>query len=335
MNNNLSSPHIHSKISINQLMWQVLIALIPGIIASTWIFGASVLVHCLLAIIFAVTAEAIIFILRKRPLHTLKHDGSAIVTGLLFGLTVTPYAPWWITLYGVFFAIIVCKQLYGGLGYNILNPAMAGYVFVLICFPVELNYWAFTADNSQWIQGLITPFTDLNYQTLDALSGATPLSYTKSQVHQMAMLSELTPISLFSMTPGNNWGWINLAFLIGGCWLIIKDVITWHIPLALLITLLLLSMIFHSYDPERYVSGTLTLFTGGTMLAAFFIATDPVTSSTTPYGKIIYAVSIGTLIYIIRTWGNYSDGIAFSILLINVLVPFIDYVTRPAVFGKK
>lgn len=336
---NVSSPHIHSHISVNEIMRQVIFALIPGIIVSTWFLGWSVLVHCLLAVCFALALEAIILILRKRPIQDFIYDGSAIITGLLFALTITPYAPWWVSLSGICFAIVIAKHLYGGLGYNIFNPAMAGYVFVLICFPVELNYWPTILndvghDGSGIIESLKIIFIGLPHEGLDSLSGATPLAFTKSQISGMAMLSEFSNGPLFGALGGKGWEWVGLAFLVGGIWLIIKGIIKWKIPLILILTLFALSLIFHGYDPERYASPIFNLFTGGTLLAAFFVATDPVTASTTPRGMIIYAAGIGLLTYIIRTWGGYPDGIAFAVLIMNASVPFIDNVTRPDVFGK-
>lgn len=329
----IDAPYIHSQVSVHKMMWQVVLALIPGIIVSAWVLGAGVLVHCLLAVLFALTCEMAIVKLRGRAIKDVALDASSIITGLLFGLSVTPFAPWWVTLYGVFFAIVICKHLYGGLGCNIFNPAMAGYTFVLICFPAELNYWP-TMTNSTFMQSLMAPFSHLDYNLMDAISSATPLSHTKSQISNMVMLSEIDLWSLFDLSQIKNWRWISIAFLVGGCWLILQKVIKWQIPLVMLLTVLLLSMIFQAYDSERYVSGVFNVFAGGTVLAAFFIATDPVTSSTTVYGKIMYAVGLGGIIYVIRTWGNYSDGIAFSILIMNALVPFIDYITRPAVFGQ-
>ncbi len=335
----ISSPYIHSLTSINEVMRQVIFALVPGIIVTTWFLGWGVLVHCVLAVCFALAFEAIMLILRKRPLQDFMYDGSAIITGLLFALTITPFAPWWVSLSGICFAIVVAKHLYGGLGYNIFNPAMAGYAFVLICFPVELNYWPTmlnhaVAGGSGVIESLKIIFIGLPYEGLDSLSGATPLAFTKSQLNGMVMLSEFSSGPLFGSLGGKGWEWIGLAFLAGGVWLMIKGIIKWQIPLIFIFILFALSLIFHGHDPERYASSMFNLFTGGTLLAAFFIATDPVTASATPRGKIIYAAGIGLLTYIIRTWGGYPDGIAFAVLIMNAAVPFIDNVTRPDVFGK-
>jgi len=309
----ISPPHIHSQTSVNEVMQQVIFALVPGIIVCTWILGWGVLVHCLLAVSFALAFEAIMLKLRKRPLQVFLFDRSAIITGLLFALTITPFAPWWVTLSGLCFAIVIAKHLYGGLGYNIFNPAMAGYVFVLLCFPVELNYWPIVNDNPGLIESLRMIFSGLPVERLDSLSGATPLAFTKSQLSGMAMLSEFSNGPLFGTLGGKGWEWIGLAFLAGGVWLIVKGIIKWQIPLIMLFTLFLFSLIFHGYDPERYASSMFNLFTGGTLLAAFFIATDPVTASATPRGTIIYAAGIGILTYIIRTWGSYPDGIAFAV----------------------
>lgn len=332
---NVSSPHIHSHTSVNEIMRQVIYALVPGIIVSTWFLGWGVLVHCLLAVCFALALEAIMLTLRKCPLQDFMYDGSAIITGLLYALTITPFAPWWVSLSGICFAIVVAKHLYGGLGYNIFNPAMAGYVFVLTCFPVELNYWpAIDGNSGDIIESLKIIFVGFPHEGLDSLSGATALAFTKSQISGMAMISEFSNGPLFGALGGKGWEWIGFAFLAGGIWLMIKGIIKWQIPLIFIFTLFALSLIFHGYDPERYASSVFNLFTGGTLLAAFFIVTDPVTASVTPRGIIIYAAGIGLLTYIIRTWGGYPDGIAFAVLIMNASVPFIDNVTRPDVFGK-
>ena len=330
----ISSPHIHSRTSVDKVMRQVIFALVPGMIISIWFLGWGVLIHCLLAIGFALAFEALMLTLRKRPLQDFIYDGSSIITALLFALSITPFAPWWVTLSGMCFAVVIAKHLYGGLGENIFNPAMAGYVFVLICFPAELNYWPIMSDNGDFITSLYIISLGLPHEMLDSLSGATPLAFTKSQISGMAMLSEFSMLPLFGVLGGKGWEWIGIGFLAGGIWLMIKGIIKWQIPFVVLFTIILFSLVFHGYDPERYPSSMFHLFTGGTLLAAFFIATDPATASATPRGKIIYAAGIGSLAYIIRTWGSYPDGIAFAILIMNAAVPFIDNVTRPNVFGK-
>ncbi len=330
----ISSPHIHIETSVTEVMQQVIFALIPGIIVSIWVLGWGVLVHCLLAISFALAFEAIMLALRKRPTQDFLFDGSVVITGLLFALTITPFAPWWVTLSGICFAVVIAKHLYGGLGYNIFNPAMAGYAFVLISFPVELNYWPAIESSAGFIESLKIIFSGLPPASIDGLSGATPLAFTKSQISGMVMISEFSNDPLFGVLGGKGWEWIGLSFLVGGVWLIIKGIIKWQIPLILIFILFLLSLVFHGHDPEIYVSPMFHLFTGGTLLAAFFIATDPVTASATPHGNIIYAAGIGILTYVIRTWGGYPDGIAFAVLIMNAAVPFIDSVTRPVVFGE-
>ena len=330
----LSSPHIHQQRTVKDIMSQVALALTPGILVSAWLLGFGVLVHCLLAIMFALSIEAAILFSRNRARRDHFGDGSAIVTGLLFGLAVTPWAPWWLTLSGICFAMLI-KHLYGGLGCNIFNPAMAGYAFVLLCFPVEANYWPTIGNHPSLGEGLAWIFVPLASEPqLDGFSGATTLTFTKNQLQSMTMLSELADTPLMGLMGGKGWEWIGLIFMAGGLWLVFKGIISWQIPLTIIMTLALLSLIFHGYDSDRYTSPLFNLFTGGTMLAAFFIATDPVTAATTSRGRLIYAAGIGSLIYIIRTWSNYPDGIAFAVLLMNAAVPLIDHYTRPKLFGE-
>ena len=328
----LSSPHMHRQRTVKNIMSQVVLALVPGILVSAWLLGFGVLVHCLLAVIFALSFEAAMLFCRNRAGRNHLGDGSAIVTGLLFALAITPWAPWWLTLSGICFAMLV-KHLYGGLGCNIFNPAMAGYAFVLLCFPVEVNYWSAVGNNPSLAESLTWIFAPPAPE-IDGLSGATTLTFTKNQLQSMAMLSELADTPLMGLMGGKDWEWIGLVFMAGGLWLVFKGIISWQIPLTVIVTLSLLSLVFYGYDPDRYSSPLFNLFTGGTMLAAFFIATDPVTAATTPRGRIIYAAGIGSLIYIIRTWSNYPDGIAFAVLIMNAAVPFIDHYTRPGVFGE-
>lgn len=262
-----------------------------------------------------------------------------MITALLFALTLSPYTTWWVSLTGVAFAIIVAKHFFGGLGRNPFNPAMAGYCFVLICFPVKMAYWPdLSGLNEQaltlWQNISIIFFglpTDLK---LDAISGATALSNMKVELDLMTMVSEIKINPLYGTLGGKGWEWIAVAYLVGGIWLIINKIIRWHIPLTVLASLFVVSYLFNIIDTDTYPSALFHLFSGGTMLCAFFIATDPASSSTTPAGKIIYASGVGLLIYVIRTWGGYPDGIAFSILIMNALVPLIDYYTRPKALGE-
>ncbi len=319
-------------------MRKVLYALIPGILLSSYYFGPGILVNCILATSFALIFEALILKCLKRAIAPVIKDGTAIITALLFALTISPYSPWWVTLTGIAFAIIVAKHLFGGLGNNPFNPAMAGYVFVLLSFPVQMAYWpdlsGFAEQQLTTGQNIGIIFTG-SANALDAISGATPLTNMKVELGLMTMVSEIKSSPLYGAFGGTGWEWIALAYLAGGLFLLINQVIRWQIPVAVLGSVFFISLIFNFFDSDIYPSALFHLFTGGTMLCAFFIATDPASSSSTPAGKILYGIGVGAFIYIIRTWGGYPDGIAFSILIMNGLVPLIDYYTRPKVSGEK
>ncbi|HIF50754.1 MAG TPA: RnfABCDGE type electron transport complex subunit D [Thiotrichaceae bacterium] len=336
----ISSPHTHSPMTVNAIMRQVLYALTPGLLLSTVYFGVGILIHCIIAIIFALLSEAFVLKCRQQTIVPALKDGTAIITALLFALTISPFTPWWVSLTGIAFAIIVAKHLFGGLGNNPFNPAMTGYVFVLLCFPVQMAHWPDLSGVNDLAISLSQTFNIIVSglplgQELDALTGATPLSNMKVELGLMTMVSEIEMNPLYSSLGGKGWQWIALAYLAGGIWLIINKIIRWQIPVYILATIFIISFICHFIDSDVYPSALYHLFTGGTMLCAFFIATDPASSSTTPKGKIIYAVGVGLLVYIIRTWGSYPDGIAFAILIMNALVPLIDYYTRPKSLGEK
>lgn len=335
----ISSPHLHAATSVNRVMTRVIYALLPGILLSVWFFGAGVLIQCLLAVFFALGIEALMLYLRKKPLGLYLFDGSAVVTALLFALCISPYTPVWVNFAGICFAIIVAKHLYGGIGNNMFNPAMAGYVFVLLCFPVYMSAWPLplgtAGQHAAFLQTLSIIFTGpSSVETFDALSGATILAYTKSQISGMAMISEIRNSPLFGSFAGKGSEWIAIAWVAGGIWLLFQRIIKWQMPVYFIGTIFIISLMFYWYDSDIFLSPVTVIFTGGIMLAAFFIITDPVTASTTALGKIIYVAGIGLLAYIIRTWGAYPDGVAFAVLLMNAAVPLIDNYTRPPVFGE-
>jgi len=335
-----SSPYIHSGALVSGIMLRVLLALVPAIIAYTWFFGWGLVINCLLAIATALGTEALMLKLRQRPLAPFLGDGSAVVTAVLLAFCLPPLSPWWITVLGVAFAVVVAKHLYGGLGYNPFNRAMSGYVMLLISFPLEMTQWI----TPRLLNELQVSFGDtLNiiflghfpYQlSIDALSSATPLDTVKTELGLNRTVSEITGTSaIFGDFAGIGWEWVGNWVLLGGVWLIFKRIISWHIPLALMGSLFAIAFFFFMLDPDTYPSPMFHMFGGATLLAAFFIATDPVSASTTPLGKIIYGAGIGILIYVIRTWGGYPDGVAFAVLLMNMAAPTIDYYTQPRVFG--
>jgi len=321
-------------------MLQLLLALVPAVIAIVYYFGPSVLITMVLAIIVALVTEALMLTLRKRPLKPFLTDGSAIVTAVLIAIALPPLAPWWLTTVGVVFAIIFAKHLYGGLGYNPFNPAMVAYVLLLISFPLEMTTWLpATSLNDTPLDFLSTFHLIFTGQlptglTLDALSGATPLDAMKTQIGQSLHPTFISQQALFGVFSGKGWEWINICFALGGLYLIYRRVISWHIPVALLAGLLASSSLIWLYSPESIASPVFHLLSGGTMLAAFFIATDPVTAATTVKGRLVFGAGVGILTIIIRIWGGYPDGIAFAVLIMNMLVPLIDYYTQPRIYGK-
>ena len=329
-----SSPHLPVSNSVTAMMQRVLIALLPGTVCVTWIFGWGIVINILLASLAALLAEAAILALRKRPVATLQ-DGSALVTGVLLALALPPLAPWWIPVIGSLFAIVIAKQLYGGLGYNPFNPAMAGYVVLLISFPLELTLWSAPGAQLGFSDALIQAFTGAlpADQTLDTLTMATPMDNIKTRLGLSETLSEIHGSPLFGHFAGAGWEWINLWFLLGGLWLLQQKVIQWHIPAGMLGGMAGIAFVFYAINPDVFTTPLFQLFSGAAMLGAFFIATDPVSACTTPRGRLYYGLGIGLLTYIIRTWGGYPDGVAFAVLLMNMAAPTIDHYTRPRVFG--
>lgn len=330
-----SSPHLPVANNVAVMMQRVLLALLPGTICAFWIFGWGVIFNILLAAITALAAEAAILRLRNRPAVTTLLDGSALVTAVLLALALPPLAPWWIPVIGSLFAIVIAKQLYGGLGYNPFNPAMAGYVVLLISFPLELTLWSAPGAHLNFLDTLALVFTGQLPvgQSLDTITQATPMDSIKTRLGLSETLSEIHGSPLFGHFAGAGWEWINLWFLLGGLWLLQMKVIQWQIPAGMLGGLAAIALVFYAINPDIFSTPLFQLFSGAAMLGAFFIATDPVSACTTPRGRIYYGIGIGLLTYIIRTWGGYPDGVAFAVLLMNLAAPTIDHYTRPRVFG--
>ncbi|MDX1335537.1 MAG: electron transport complex subunit RsxD [Gammaproteobacteria bacterium] len=335
-----SSPYISTAPDVSAVMRQVLYALVPGTLASIWYFGWGVLINLVLAILFAISLEAIMLKLRGRPIKPFLSDYSAVVTAWLFTLALPPLAPWWLILIGIFFAIVVAKHLYGGLGYNPFNPAMVGYVVLLISFPREMTLWLppspLAEHHLSLMESLRVVFTGALAEglTWDAITMATPLDEVKTGLSMERTITEIRTSPLFGDFGGVGWEWIRNWFAIGGLWLLYKRVADWRIPLAVIIGLGLVATPFYLTNPDSFASPAFHVFSGAVIVGAFFIATDPVSASTTPNGRWIYGLGIGILIYIIRTWGGYPDGVAFAVLLMNMAAPTIDYFTKPRVYGE-
>jgi electron transport complex protein RnfD len=335
----LTPPFLAGTNRVTDHMVQLLIALIPAIIALVYYFGSGILINIVLAVTVALAAEALMLILRQRPVKPFLSDGSAIVTALLLAIALPPLSPWWLTTVGILFAIIFAKHLYGGLGYNPFNPAMVAYVLLLISFPVEMTSWLPVASLSESPITLSSAFQIIFTEQLpqqlsiDAISAATPLDMMKTQIGLQQTPAQILEQPIFNLFAGEGWLWVNVWFALGGLFLIYRKIISWHIPVAVIASLAIISFITWLISPETTASPLFHLFSGGTMIGAFFIATDPVTAATTLKGRLIFGAGIGLLTYIIRVWGGYPDGIAFAVLLMNMLVPLIDYYTQPRVYG--
>lgn len=289
----------------------------------------------------ALLSEAVVLKLRGLPVAATLADGSALLTALLLAITLPPLAPWWLIVVGTAFAIIFAKQLYGGLGYNPFNPAMVGYVVLLISFPLEMTTWLAPSGIREQTLGFGATAAyvfggQLPAQTaIDSLTMATPLDTVKTRLGLEHTMGEILRAPVFGQLGGRGWEVVNGLVLLGGLWLLFRRIISWHVPLAMLGTLFLVAGFFHLINPEHYSGPLFHIASGGALLGAFFIATDPVSGATSDRGRIIFGIGVGLLTYIIRTWGGYPDGVAFSVLLMNMAAPTIDYYTRPRVFGHK
>ena len=331
----LTSPHAHGPMSTQRVMQSVLLATIPGVIVLTHFFGFGTLVNILWGSIVALACEALALKLRRRPLGFYLKDYSALVTAVLLCIALPPYAPWWLIAVGIASSILLAKHLYGGLGYNPFNPAMVGYVILLISFPIQMTAWAPPRGLGElpgFIEALQACFTPAAY---DGTTMATPLDLLK-QNNSLLIKDLWNQYPQFGRWSGLGWEWANIAFLAGGVWLLYQRIFTWHAPVAMLVTLGLLAAIF--YDGGSSASGGSPLFHllgGATMFGAFFIVTDPVSSAVSLRGRLIFGAMIGVLIYTIRIKGNYPDSVAFAVLIMNFAAPFIDYYTQPRTYGHR
>ena len=319
------SPHNYGKDTIKSLMYGVLIALLPTTAVSLYFFGLGALIVILTSVVSAVAFEYIIakYILKVKPNIT---DGSAMITGLLLAFNVPSNLPVWIILIGSFVAIGIGKMTFGGLGNNPFNPALVGRVFLLISFPVQMTSWPLPIESRM--------------KYLDAMTGATPLGIVKEGLRNGESAVELAQKipSEVQMLMGNMGGSLGevagLAIILGLIWLLYKKVITWHIPVSMLLTVAVVSGIFWLINPEKYMDPLFHLLTGGVLLGAVFMATDYVTSPMTAKGQLIFGVGIGFLTVMIRLFGAYPEGVSFAILIMNAFVPLINLYVKPKRFGE-
>ncbi|MDR0529174.1 MAG: RnfABCDGE type electron transport complex subunit D [Zoogloeaceae bacterium] len=335
----LSSPYLRRSNSTRRIMRLVLLSLLPGIAVYAALIGPALLIQILLASLAALGFEFAVFFLRKRPARAALTDHSALVSAWLIALTFPPLSPWWLTITGVFFAIVITKQLYGGLGQNPFNPAMVAFAVCIIAFPALMSQWPAMSLSLSLPEQLELIFGFA--PRLDALTSATPLDVIKTVLQKTAGITHgtvqelLMSQNLYGTFAGRGWEWVATAYLVGGVFLLIMGVITWHVPLAFIASMTLIALVFWIIDPSRFSAPLFHLFSGGSMLGAFFIATDPVSGCATPRGKIIFGIGAGLLAYLIRVFGVFPDGIAFSILLMNLCAPLLDSMSQPAVFGSR
>ncbi|EHL16408.1 electron transport complex, RnfABCDGE type, D subunit [Peptoanaerobacter stomatis] len=306
-----SSPHIRSNETVSSVMRDVIIALLPATIASIYYFRAGAAINIVSGVVGAVLAEYVIQKLMKKPI-TIK-DLSAVVTGLLLAFNVPASAPWWLTFVGAVFAIVIAKQLFGGLGHNFVNPALIARAMLLASWPVLMTSWTL-------------PYT----KSPDMVSTATPLAFIKNAASEGVVRADLMDMFLGNI-PGTIGETSAILLILGGIYLMYRGVITYVIPVTYIATVAVLTYAFSGFDSSMILYN---IFGGGLMLGAFFMATDYATSPMTVKGQVIYAFGCGLLTSVIRYYGGYPEGVSYSILLMNVATPLIERQVRPRVFGE-
>lgn len=309
------SPHVHGEESVKKIMWSVVLALVPALLVSVYYFGLPVIILTLVSIGSCVLFEYLIqrFMMHQKPSID---DGSAVVTGLLLAFNVPSNLPIWIMVVGALVAIGIAKMPFGGLGHNPFNPALVARVTLLIAFPVQMTTWP-----------VPTPI----WGFADAVTGPTTLGLIKEGGDLSQMPSY---VDMLVGQMGGSFGEVSaIALLIGAAFLLWKRIITWHIPVSFIATTFVIAAIFHMVNPEIYVNPFIHLLAGGLILGACFMATDMVTSPTSPWGMIVFGCGCGLLTIIIRLFGAYPEGVSFSILLMNAVVPLINKGFKPKQFA--
>ncbi|WP_372800681.1 RnfABCDGE type electron transport complex subunit D [Lutibacter sp.] len=321
-----ASPHVHSDRTSKKLMYDVVIALIPAFLVSLYVFGIRAFIVTAVAIISCLLFEYLIQKYLMKTKVTIG-DGSALLTGILLAFNLPSGLPIWMIVIGSLVAIGIAKLSFGGLGFNIFNPALVGRVFLLVSFPVQMTMWPTAVENNTTIA--------------DAVTGATPLGVIKEGLmfgDTMSTIATKIPstVELFlGLTGGSIGEMSSLALLIGGMYLIIRKVITWHIPITMLVTMAVMTGIFWMVNPEQYANPLIHILSGGALLGAFFMATDLVTSPVTKKGMIVFAIGIAVITVVIRLFGAYPEGVSFAILIMNAFVPLINTYFKPRRFGSK
>ncbi len=340
----VAAPHTTTANSVGRVMTIVMVALLPATLCGFWLFGWPAIYLWIVTLSAAVFGEALCLRLGGREALPALFDGSAALTGWLLALTLPPWAPWWIGVFGGLFATVIGKHVFGGLGQNLFNPAMAARVALLISFPVQMTAWVSPLPISAaaapgMIEGLHITLGALS-PAFDDIASATLLGHVKTELSRgIDLLHLLTaahaPADSLTGTRTGSLGetaaWLIAA---GGILMMFLRVIAWQTPVAMLAGVAVPAALLHFVAPGRYLDAGSHLFSGGVMLGAFFIATDYVTSPNTPAGRLIFGAGCGILTYVIRTWSGYPEGVAFAVLLMNSLTPIIDSYIKPRVYGR-
>lgn len=337
-----SGPFTHAPTSVPKIMNTVLLALVPATLFDLYLFGWPAIFMFALSIGSCLAAEAACLRIAGRPLQPTLGDGSAALTGWLLAMSLPPWAPYWVPMLGAVFAIPLAKHVFGGLGQNVFNPAMVARVALLVSFPVQLTLFVaphplFAAGSPGFMDALAITF---GKGTLDTMSAASALGYVKTELSRGILVGEsLRHVpDLMDMALGFKAGSMGetsaLLVLLGGLVLLWKRIISWHIPVSVMATLFVMGTVFNAIDPGRFTPGAFHLLSGATMLGAFFIATDYVTSPVSKQGQLVFGIGIGILTWAIRTFAGYPEGMAFAVLLMNSLTPIIDQQFRPRAFGR-
>jgi len=340
----IASPHAHGGNTVSRTMFRVQMALVPATLFGFWLYGWPSVFMWMLTMLSCLGFEALSLKLigRTRIKATLL-DGSALLTAWLLALTLPPWAPWWVAVVGGFIAIVIGKQVFGGVGQNVFNPAMVARVALLVSFPLPLTQWVMPLPMTSiaapdFVQGLRIFLTSLPMP--DAMASASLLGYTKTEMSRgIDLLQSLggdhgALISWLGARSGSFGESASLLILGGGIYMLIAGIITWHTPVAVLAGLAIPAAIGHAVDPAHYLSASTHLLSGAAMLGAFFIATDYVTSPNTWAGQLVFGLGIGFLTWVIRSFGGYPEGMAFAVLLMNALTPVIDRFVKPRILGR-
>lgn len=339
----MAGPYAHEGKSVSKTMLMVIIALVPATLLGFYLFGWPSIYLFMITVSTALLAEAFSLMIAGKPQRPFLLDGSAILTGWLLAMTLPPYAPWWIGVVGSLLAIIVGKHVFGGLGQNLFNPAMVARVALLISFPLEMTQFTapsplFSISAPDWQQALSITF-GIGPQ-FDAISSATPLGHIKTELTQGKTIEQAMSgmETVWHMGLGKVSGSLGetsaVLILLGGLYLLYQRIITWHIPVSMLATLMLLATIFHLIDPLHYIGPFTHVMSGAAMLGAFFIATDLVTSPVSIRGQLLFGAGCGVFVYVIRTWAGYPEGVAFAVMLMNACTPLIDHYFKPRIYGR-